>query len=54
MIARLAEKAHLSAKGLIRNVFKKIKKPLTGGQGQAKEISLTDKKPMIPIRMETQ
>lgn len=45
MVARLVEKIHLSAKGLIgkaRSVFKKIKEPIKGGQGQPKEISLTD------------
>ncbi len=45
MVTRLAEKIHLSAKGLIENVrgiFKKVKEPKKGGQGQAKEISLAD------------
>ncbi len=45
MAARLVEKTHLSAKGLIekaRNVFKKVKEPPKGGQGKQKEISITD------------
>jgi len=39
MAARLIEKTHLSAKGLIgkvRSVFKKVKEPPKGGQGQTK------------------
>lgn len=45
MTARLIEKAHLSAKGLIdraRSVFQKVKEPRKGGQGKQMEISLTD------------
>ena len=45
MAARLIEKTHLSAKGLIgkvRSVFKKVKEPPKGGQGQTKEITLID------------
>ena len=45
MAARLVEKAHLSAKGLlgkVKNVFKKVNEPPRGGQGQAKEITITD------------
>ena len=45
MVARLIEKKHLSAKGLIakaRSIFKKIKEPLKGNQGLEKDISLTD------------
>jgi len=45
MAARLVEKTHLSAKGLIgkvRSVFKKAKEPPKGDQGLAKEISLVD------------
>lgn len=45
MSARLIEKTHLSAKGLlekVREVFKKVKEPLRGGQGKKKEITVTD------------
>ena len=45
MAARLVEKEHLSAKGLIqkaKNVFQKVKEPPTGTQGRPKEISITD------------
>ena len=45
MTARLIEKAHLSAKGLIdraKRIFQKVKEPLKGGQGRQKEISLVD------------
>ena len=38
MAARLVEKEHLSAKGLIQ----KVKEPPTGTQGRPKEISITD------------
>jgi hypothetical protein len=45
MVARLVEKAHLSAKGLlrkVRNVFKKVKEPPKGKQGFKKQIKITD------------
>ena len=45
MVARLIEKIHLSAKGLIdraRTVFQKVKEPARGGQGKQKEISISD------------
>jgi len=45
MAARLIEKAHLSAKGLleiVRNIFKKVKEPAKGKQGKKKEISIVD------------
>jgi len=45
MAARLIEKSKLSAKSLIataREIFKKVKEPIKGGQGSAKEISIAD------------
>lgn len=45
MAARLFEKIHLSAKGLLKkamNVFKKVSEPSSGGQGKAREISISD------------
>ena len=45
MAARLVAKTHLSAKNLIekvRTVFKTAKEPQRGGQGQTKEISISD------------
>lgn len=45
MGARLVEKLHLSAKGLlskVRTVFSEISEPIRGAQGKKKEISITD------------
>ena len=45
MGARVAEKLHLSARGLlgrVRKVFEKISGPSKGGQGPDKKISLAD------------
>ena len=45
MTVRFTEKVHLSAKGLlnkVRKVFGKVKEPLKGGQGEKKEITISD------------
>ena len=45
MAARLVEKLHLSAKGLlnkVRNVFKGLTEPTVGKQGQEREIDIVD------------